>query len=162
MLSALQTILAGRRTALHCPDQAAVHGAGICAHLSDPGCQSSFPGRRPRRRLPAHSSATPGLESPHFTQVWEHQLRGQAFHTGDHSGGYVIHTVSVRSADPEADRFDVSLWKADSNGLPSSRLPADFARPSSFTVTDFVDKDHLLLSLPRRIRFSPRQAITSS
>ena len=57
---------------------------------------------------------------------------GQGFETGDNSGGYAVHAVAIPMAPTASDPVDLSLWNADTNGVPTSRHTADFARPPNF------------------------------
>ena len=65
-------------------------------------------------------------------------VTAQGFETGDNAGGYVIQTIEIPLNDADADRFAISLWNADANGLPTSRHTADFAPPTSFVASNLV------------------------
>ena len=62
----------------------------------------------------------------------------QGFSTGGHPAGYVVHTVDLVHPVARARQYDLSIWRADANGRPTSRVTENFARPSSYMVTGTV------------------------
>ena len=59
----------------------------------------------------------------------------QLFHTGGHTGGYVLTSVHVNSQDAENDDFDVEICEADgtANDFPTTTCTA-LTAPSDFTI----------------------------
>ena len=59
----------------------------------------------------------------------------QLFHTGGHTGGYVLTSVHVNSEDDEGDDFDVEICEADgtANDFPTTTCTA-LTAPSDFTA----------------------------
>ena len=58
---------------------------------------------------------------------------GLAFTTGSTSGGYVLSSIDVVSADPEGHGFSVTLYTANGSGYPDD-LVAELTPPDSFAA----------------------------
>ncbi len=61
----------------------------------------------------------------------------QAFRTGAHGGGYVIHTIELDNR-ANGRPFRVSLWEVDSHGVPTTRVTSDFVTASDFSTGTVV------------------------
>ena len=61
----------------------------------------------------------------------------QAFRTGAHGGGYVIHTIELHNR-AVGRPFGVSLWEIDSHGVPTTLVTSDFVTASDFSVGTVV------------------------